>query len=90
MTPPIWTAFWTHWLRGWRQMARWMSEAAPRPAPRLIPLRAEPLKPGDPAASYLVARMASTEPGIAMPELGRSVTHDEAIALVSQWIGEMK
>jgi len=47
------------------------------------------IKPGDPAASYLIARMASTEPGIAMPELGRSVTHDEGVALVSQWIGEM-
>ncbi len=48
------------------------------------------IKPGDPAASYLVARMASNDPGIAMPEIGRSVTHDEAIALLSQWIGEMK
>lgn len=48
------------------------------------------IKPGDPAASYLVARMASTEPGIAMPELGRAVAHDEAVALVSQWIREMK
>lgn len=48
------------------------------------------IKPGDPAASYLVARMASNDPGIAMPELGRSIAHDEAIALLSQWIGEMK
>jgi len=48
------------------------------------------IKPGDPAASYLIARMASTEPGIAMPELSRSMTHDEGVALVSQWIGEMQ
>lgn len=48
------------------------------------------IKPGDPAASYLVARMASTEPGIAMPELSRSMTHEEGVALVSQWIREMK
>ncbi len=48
------------------------------------------IKPGDPSASYLVARMASTEPGIAMPELGRSVAHAEAVALISQWIREMK
>jgi hypothetical protein len=47
------------------------------------------IKPGDPAASYLVARMASTEPGIAMPELSRSMTHEEGVALVSQWIREM-
>jgi hypothetical protein len=45
MNTPIWTAFWTHWLRGWRQMARWMSEAAPRPALRPIPLRADPPRP---------------------------------------------
>lgn len=48
------------------------------------------IKPGDPAASYLVARMASTEPGIAMPELSRSMTHEEGVALVSQWIREMQ
>ena len=48
------------------------------------------IKPGDPAASYLIARMASTEAGIAMPELSRSMTHDEGVALVSQWIGEMQ
>ena len=45
MNTPIWTAFWTHWLRGWRQMARWMSEATPRPALRPIPLRADPPRP---------------------------------------------
>lgn len=48
------------------------------------------IKPGDPQASYLLARMASTEPGIAMPELGRAVAHDEAVALIGQWIGQMK
>ncbi len=48
------------------------------------------IKPGDPAASYLVGRMASTEPGIAMPELSRSMAHEEGVALVSQWVREMK
>ena len=42
MNTPIWTALWTHWQRWWRQMARWADEATPRPATRLIPLRAEP------------------------------------------------
>jgi hypothetical protein len=33
--------------------------------------------------------MRATEPQIAMPEIGRSLAHDEAIDLVSQWIGGM-
>ncbi|MFM7027124.1 MAG: SO2930 family diheme c-type cytochrome [Chakrabartia sp.] len=46
--------------------------------------------PGDPDHSYLVARMASLEPGIAMPELGRATVHDEGVALIRDWIREMK
>jgi uncharacterized repeat protein (TIGR03806 family) len=42
--------------------------------------------PGDPSQSILVTRMASTEPSIAMPELGRSLEHVEAVAIVSDWI----
>jgi hypothetical protein len=34
--------------------------------------------------------MASLEPGIAMPELGRATVHEEGLALIRQWIGEMK
>lgn len=48
------------------------------------------IKPGDPGQSYLVARMESLEAGIAMPELGRATVHDEGVALIRQWIGEMK
>jgi uncharacterized repeat protein (TIGR03806 family) len=45
--------------------------------------------PGDPARSILVHRMASREPGVAMPELGREMVHDEGVRLVSDWIRAM-
>ena len=48
------------------------------------------IKPGDPGQSYLVARMESLEAGIAMPELGRATVHTEGVALIRQWIEEMK
>ena len=44
------------------------------------------VEPGDPDASILAYRMASTEPGVMMPELGRSLTHDEGLALIRAWI----
>lgn len=46
--------------------------------------------PGDPDASILLYRMASTEPGIAMPELGRSVTDPDSLALIREWIAAME
>lgn len=45
--------------------------------------------PGDPEASILLYRMQSTDPGIAMPELGRATVHKEGVALVRQWIESM-
>jgi uncharacterized repeat protein (TIGR03806 family) len=47
------------------------------------------IEPGDPDASILAYRMASTEPGVMMPELGRTLTHDEGLALVRDWIAAM-
>jgi uncharacterized repeat protein (TIGR03806 family) len=44
------------------------------------------IKPGNPDASILVFRMASSEPGVMMPELSRSLTHDEGLALIRAWI----
>ncbi len=44
------------------------------------------IAPGKPDESILLYRMASTEPGIAMPELGRNVPHAEGVALVREWI----
>lgn len=47
------------------------------------------VEPGHPEASILAYRMASTEPGVMMPELGRSLTHEEGLALIRQWIAGM-
>ncbi|AWW74132.1 hypothetical protein CD351_06785 [Erythrobacter sp. KY5] len=47
------------------------------------------IEPGDPDASILVHRMNSNEPGVAMPELGRSTIDEEAVALMRDWIAEM-
>lgn len=47
------------------------------------------IAPGRPEASILVHRMASAEPGVMMPELGRSLVHEEGLALVRAWIAAM-
>lgn len=44
------------------------------------------IQPGDPDASILIYRLESTEPGIAMPELGRATVHAEGAALLREWI----
>ncbi len=46
--------------------------------------------PGEPDKSILQFRIESVHPGIMMPELGRSITHEEGVALVRQWIMELK
>jgi uncharacterized repeat protein (TIGR03806 family) len=46
--------------------------------------------PGDAKASILLYRMKTKEPGERMPELGRSLVHDEGVNLIQQWINEMK
>lgn len=45
--------------------------------------------PGKPNESILLFRIASTHPGIMMPELGRTIVHDEGVALIKKWIEEM-
>ncbi len=47
------------------------------------------IAPGDADASIFTYRMDSTDPGIAMPELGRSIVHDEGVALIREWITAM-
>ncbi|MDK2761047.1 MAG: hypothetical protein KYX64_06775 [Sphingopyxis sp.] len=47
------------------------------------------IAPGDPDRSFLIYRLESTDPGIAMPEVGRSTVHREGAALLRQWIAEM-
>ena len=46
--------------------------------------------PGKPEESILQFRIESVHPGIMMPELGRSVVHEEGVELVRRWIKEMK
>jgi hypothetical protein len=45
--------------------------------------------PGKPDASILVYRIASTEPGVMMPELGRRLVDEEGLALVREWIASL-
>lgn len=42
--------------------------------------------PGSPEQSILVHRMLSTEVGVLMPELGRTLVHEEGLELVKAWI----
>lgn len=45
--------------------------------------------PGAPDQSILVFRLASTQPQIRMPELGRNLVHEEGLALIRAWIAAM-
>ena len=42
--------------------------------------------PGHPDESILIFRFNSTEPGIMMPELGRTMVHQEGLDLIREWI----
>ena len=44
------------------------------------------IQPGHPDQSILVYRMSSLEPGIMMPELGRSLVHQEGLDLVREYV----
>ena len=48
------------------------------------------IAPGKPDDSILTYRMESTDPGVMMPELGRSVVHDEGVKLIRDWIAAMQ
>lgn len=45
---------------------------------------------GKPEESILHYRMSSRDPGIMMPELGRSLNHEEGVELVKNWIKSLK
>ena len=42
--------------------------------------------PGAPDESILIYRLESLRPDVMMPELGRSIVHDESVALIRDWI----
>jgi uncharacterized repeat protein (TIGR03806 family) len=46
--------------------------------------------PGKPDQSIFIFRISSTDPGTMMPELGRTVVHEEGLELIREWIGGMK
>ncbi|MEK8029188.1 SO2930 family diheme c-type cytochrome [Ideonella sp. DXS29W] len=45
--------------------------------------------PGQPDASIMTWRLASTEGGVMMPELGRNTVHEEGLQLIRQWISSL-
>jgi len=45
--------------------------------------------PGQPDKSILAYRIASTHPGVMMPELGKRLVHEEGVELVREWIAAM-
>lgn len=42
--------------------------------------------PGHPEESIMIYRMISTDPAAMMPELGRTLVHEEGVALIKDWI----
>ncbi|MGL6043664.1 MAG: SO2930 family diheme c-type cytochrome, partial [Sandaracinobacteroides sp.] len=51
--------------------------------------RAFDIVPGEPDKSIFMYRLASTDPGSMMPEVGRSTSHAEGVALIREWIAQM-
>jgi uncharacterized repeat protein (TIGR03806 family) len=52
--------------------------------------RAFGIVPGAPDESILLHRLETTKPGAMMPELGRSLSHQEGIELIRAWITELE
>ena len=48
------------------------------------------IEPGKPDDSIIVYRMSSTEPGVAMPELGKATVDREGVEAVRRWIASME
>ena len=46
--------------------------------------------PGKPKESIFIYRVGSVDPAIRMPELGRSIVHKEGLALLTQYIKELR
>lgn len=47
------------------------------------------IEPGHPERSILLHRMASTDPGVMMPETGRTLVDERSVALMRAWIAGM-
>ena len=46
--------------------------------------------PGKPGESIIVCRMAATELGIKMPQLGRTIIDNDGVSLIIKWIAQLK
>ena len=73
-----------------KDMAKWGVLKAPIAAGRGSGGRLYNIQPGHPEESILVYRMASTDPGVRMPEVGRQMAHTEGVELVKAWIKGME
>ena len=69
--------------------SRWGVKKSPVAAGKGSGGRSYDIVPQYPDSSILVFRMESEDPGIMMPELGRSIRHEEGIALIREWIKNM-
>ncbi|KAF0187410.1 MAG: hypothetical protein IV086_05745 [Hyphomonadaceae bacterium] len=69
--------------------ARWGLRKRPIAAGRASADMSFAIDPGHPERSILLHRMASDDPGVMMPELGRTVVHAEGVELVRAWIAQM-
>lgn len=47
------------------------------------------INPGSPQTSFLLHRIRSTDLGVMMPTVGRSLVDEEGTALIEEWIGQM-
>ena len=48
------------------------------------------ISPGSADSSILVYRISSLDPGVMMPEVGRSLVHEEGVQLVKDWINSLQ
>jgi uncharacterized repeat protein (TIGR03806 family) len=48
------------------------------------------IAPGHPEQSILLYRMLSTEPGVMMPQIGRTVSDDDGVKLIRDYIASLK
>ena len=73
--------------RRWRPTPSVTASASIR-WPRALAVAVGPstMLPGDPSQSIIPCRLESTEPSIAMPQIGRSVVDTQGLQLVTDWI----
>lgn len=45
--------------------------------------------PGSADSSIIIHRMSSIDPGVMMPELGRSLVHEEGVTIIREWINNI-